>query len=269
MNETRWTPAPHAEAVIEAASAMALFAASSPGLSGRPAARREMLRLYVLSLVTQGTLPKKGVTRFVSEGALAAPPQTKLEHEHVFTRAHLATLIEANPNERAIRWIMKNLAVAATVTAAEHLLLSRLPERLTGWDRYAAAGVRVVDLATDEAIATNPTLPDWLIQEGDGRTAARLPHDALAQLLQHDAFQALTDPEVVDIGGTQDWPLRRAEAFHVVEAVAHHAGHGFPSREAAADALFAGAGGFGIRQWLQELVLDLLSPSPPRIVVRD
>lgn len=260
MSETRWILPPHAEAVVEAASAMALFAATSPGLAGRPTARREMLRLYVLSLITQGTLPKKGVTRFVSEGAQAAPPGTQLEHEHVFTRAHLATLIEANPNERAIRWIIENLAVAATVTTAEHLLLTRLPKRLTGWDRYSEVGVRVVDLATGESIATNPTLPEWLIQEGDGRTAARLPHDALAQLLQHDAFQALTDPEVIDIDGAQDWPLRRAEAFHVVEAVAHHAGHGFPSRVAAADVLFAGAGGFGIRQWLQELVLDMLSP---------
>jgi hypothetical protein len=260
MNETRWVLAPHAEAVIEAASAMALFAATSPGLAGRPTARREMLRLYVLSLVTQGTLPKKGVTRFVSEGARAAEPKTKLEHEHVFTRAHLATLIEANPNERAIRWIMENLAVAATVTTAEHLLLSRLPKRLAGWERYAEAGVRVVDLATGRSMATNPTLPEWLVQGGDGRTVVRLPHDALARLLRHDGFKALTDPEVMDIDGAKDWHLRRSEAFHVVEAVAHHAGHGFPSRADAADALFAGAGGFGIRQWLQEIVLDMLSP---------
>lgn len=261
MNSTQWAPAPHAEAVVEAASAMALFAATSPGLAARPAARREMLRLYVLSLITQGTLPKQGMTRFVSTGAQEAKPGTKHEHEHVFTRAHLATLIEANPNERAIRWIMENLAVAATVTKAEHTLLSRIPKHRTGWDRYADAGVQVIDLTTGAAIATNPSLPEWLIQQGDGRTAVRLPHDALAQLLRHEAFQALTDPVVVDIDGTRDWPLRRSEAFEVIEAVAHHAGHGFPSHEAAADALFAGASGFGIRQWLQQIVLDMLSPS--------
>lgn len=261
MSSAPWTPAPHADAVVEAATAMALFAATSPGLDGRPAARREMLRLYVLSLITQGTLPKQGMTRFVSTGAQSASSGTKVEHEHVFTRAHLATLIEANPNERAIRWIMENLAVAAAVTKTEHDLLSRVPKHLTGWDRYADAGVEVIDRTTGKSVTANPDLPHWLIQEGDGRTALRLPSDALARLLRHEAFGALTDPEVVDIDGAKDWPLRRAEAFEVIEAVSRHAGHGFPSREAAADALFANAGGFGIRDWLQRLVLDMLTPT--------
>ncbi|GAB3865451.1 hypothetical protein GCM10028801_35960 [Nocardioides maradonensis] len=258
MTSTPWSRAPHADAVIEAATAMALFAATSPGLDARPTARRELLRLYVLSLVTQGTLPKQGATRFVSVGAQKAAAGVPVEHEHVFTRAHLATLIEANPNQRAIRWIMENLAVAATVTKAEHELLSRVPKHLTGWDRYAEAGVEVIDLTTGESVTSNPELPDWLIREGDGRTAVRLPSDALGRLLRHEGFGALTDPEVVDIEGAKDWPLRRAEAFDVIEAVSHYAGQGFPSREAAEDALFANAGGFGIRQWLRDLVLDML-----------
>lgn len=260
MSTTPWAPAPHAEAVIEAATAMALFAVTSPSLDARPTARREMLRLYVLSLITQGTLPKQGMTQFVSAGAREASTGTQLEHEHVFTRAHLATLIEANPNERAIRWIMENLAVAATVTKAEHTLLSRVPKDVTGWDRYAAAGVQVIDLTTGMPAASKPSLPDWLIQQGDGRTAVRLPADALSRLLRHEGFQFLTDPEVVNIDGAQDWPLRRAEAFEVIEAVAHHAGHGFPSREVAVEALFAAASGFGIRQWIQQIVLDMLAP---------
>src|SRR4051812_9465523 len=61
-----WEPADHADDVLGAAVALATFAASSPALDARPTVRREVLRMYVLSLVTQGTLPRKGKTRYVS-----------------------------------------------------------------------------------------------------------------------------------------------------------------------------------------------------------
>lgn len=254
-----WEPAAHAEQVIDAATALATFVATSPGLDPRPGVRAEVLRLYVMMLVTQGTLPTKDATRYVSAGARSAPSGERFEHEHVYTRKQLTDLILANPNPEAIRWVLSNLAVAATVTATEHRALTGIPKTVHGWDRYVAAGIEVTDLKTGQPVAGGPSIPEWIIQPGDGREALTMPSDPLARVLASEDFKALLDPEVEMIEGFPDWPTRRAEAFEVIKTVSHGAGAGFSSREAARESLFAQqANGFGIRPWLQDLVLDML-----------
>lgn len=255
-----WHRASHADDVIEAATALGVFAATSPGLDARPGVRREMLRLYTLNLVTQGTLPRKGDTRYVSTGVRDAPAGELLEHEHVYTRTHLADLVLANPNSVAIRWILDNLAVAATVTKAEHQELTRVPNTIHGWARYEAAGVRVIDLVTGNEGFSHTPVPNWIITPADGRRALRFPHDAVSRILGSEHIGALLDPELHDIDGARDWPTRRAEAFEVIETLSRAAGQGFPSREAAREALFPQVNGFGVRLWLQDVVLDLLRP---------
>jgi hypothetical protein len=256
-----WTPGEYADDVLKSAVALATFAAASPTLDARPAVRREVLRMYVLPLVTQGTLPGKGQTRYVSAGA-AGRSDERLEHEHVYTRSYLADLILANPRQDAVQWILTNLAIAATVTRTEHTRLTRVPKSVQGWDRYRVAGVPVTDLATGLPVTENPLIPDWIRHPGQPAPSnhVALPADALDQLLATSAFRDLLDPEVTDLPGARDWPTRRAEAFECISIVAHAAGHRFESAAAARQELFAHAvgGGFGIRDWLQDAVEGLL-----------
>ena len=67
-------------------------------------------------------------------------------------------------HEDAVRWILTNLALAATVTSAEHIQLTRLPKTIQGWGRYAAAGIPVTDLATDLPVSDTLQIPDWIAQ---------------------------------------------------------------------------------------------------------
>ena len=259
-----WAPAERAGDVLEAAVALATFAAASPALEARPAVRREVLRMYVLSLVTQGTLPGKGETRYVSVGAASATRDDRLEHEHVYTRSYLADLILQNPREDAVRWILTNLAVAATVTRTEHTRLSRVPKSVQGWDRYTAAGVAVTDLVTGRPVSENLQIPDWIRLPGQRAATSRvaLPADAVDRLLATVELRDLLDPELTDLPGVDDWPIRRAEAFECIRIVSRAAGHQFDSAAAAKEQLFAHAdgGGFGIRDWLQDAVQGLLVP---------
>jgi hypothetical protein len=66
----------------------------------------------------------------------------KVQHEHVFTRKDLTDLIIAEP-DRA-REILRD-AIGCVVTVDEHRRLSRVDRAIRGWDRYAAAGIEVVD----------------------------------------------------------------------------------------------------------------------------
>lgn len=258
-----WSAAEHAEDVIDAAVALASFAAGSPALDARPAVRREVLRMYVLSLVTQGTLPGKGNTRYVSAGSTSATRDEKLEHEHVYTRSFLADLILANPHPDAVRWILTNLAVAATVTRTEHTALTRVPKAVQGWARYVEAGVPVTDLVTGLPASEDLRIPDWICLPGHRDTdRVAFPIDAVDQLLATAELHDLLDPELTNLPGARDWPMRRAEAFECIGAVSRAAGRSFASRAVAKDHLFAHAsgGGFGIRDWLQDAVLRLLVP---------
>jgi hypothetical protein len=87
----------------------------------------------------------KYTTRYRSRAALDAPKGAKLQHEHVTTRKHLVNSILQHP-ERAREIAAR--AVGCVITKEEHQRLTRITREqphLTGWQRYEAAGIEVVD----------------------------------------------------------------------------------------------------------------------------
>jgi hypothetical protein len=104
----------------------------------------------VLWLVTTGTAASKYATRFRSQAALATPDVRELRHEHVYTRRSLVAQMLADPD--SIEDVIRNKAVACTVTKAEHDLLTPFDRTHEGWARYLAAGVVVLDMATGEPV---------------------------------------------------------------------------------------------------------------------
>jgi hypothetical protein len=151
-----WTEPPHAAAVRQGGIALTKFALQSPELDVRPEIRTEMMRLYVLPLVTHGTAGSKYETRFRSLGALHVTDAAELQHEHVFTRKWLIDTMQANPTDAVIEWIMTNLTIACTVTVDEHARLTKFDRTHQGWERYAAAGVEVFDMTTGEPVELEP-----------------------------------------------------------------------------------------------------------------
>lgn len=93
----------------------------------------------------------KYTTRYRSTGAMNAPKGTKLQHEHVHTRKHLVDEITIHP-ERARE--IASTAVGCVVTKEEHERLTRITREqphLSGWQRYAAAGITAVDTDSPQA----------------------------------------------------------------------------------------------------------------------
>ena len=116
---------------------------------------RELLSICLWK-ITEAEPDHKHRTRFRSEGSLRARARD-LRHEHVFERSKLVDALLSSP-EKADE--IADLAVACTVTKAEHEALAavcRANPTLTGWARYAAAGIRVYDVTTDsEHITSSP-----------------------------------------------------------------------------------------------------------------
>jgi len=85
-------------------------------------------------------------TRHRSRAALGITDKRHLNHEHVFPRKWLRERMLAEPDR--FQEIMA-MAVACLVTRNEHVRLTdvtRAHPELEGWNRYAAAGIEVVDL---------------------------------------------------------------------------------------------------------------------------
>lgn len=165
LDETRvdrWVAPARADAVRRDAIALARFAVSSPDL--REVTRKEVLSKYVLVLLTHGTANGKNGTRYRSKGALDVTDPATLEHEHVYPRKWLIEQMLESPS--AVEWVLTHFAIACTVTTDEHRLLARAdraaPE-LVGWERYHAAGVEVIDMATGvivpQSVGQRPPLP--------------------------------------------------------------------------------------------------------------
>ena len=91
--------------------------------------------------------------------------------------------------------------------------------------------------------------------------AVQFPKDAVDQVLNLGSAHALLDPRV-EVDGTQDWLMRQAEFWNVIEIAREAAGRRFKSLEAARDELFAYApgGGFGIRNFVIDEMLELMQP---------
>ena len=154
-----WSASEHYDRVLRAATATAYFAVSSPDLEEIPAYRREILGnvMWFMTCAPSG----KYTTRYRTAAVVAADTPT-LRHEHVYTRK---TVIEELLGLRsedldevslrsAIQETLRTKAVGCTVTRDEHLLLTRHDKTQTGWRRYEAAGVTVLDMSTGEALDT-------------------------------------------------------------------------------------------------------------------
>jgi len=110
--------------------------------------RRELLSIAVWKF-TEADAGKWGL-RFRSEGVLSGNG-SGVQHEHVKPRKQLVDELLATgaPAE-----VFKT-AIACLVTREEHQRLSVVDPELLGWQRYAAAGIQVWDMA-----ATPPRLLD-------------------------------------------------------------------------------------------------------------
>ena len=106
-----------------------------------PQHKRELLSICVWKATE---VDGKFNTRFCTQGALEAGPETKLNHEHVIERKKLVDrMLVGEPVADVLK-----AAVACIVTVDEHRLLtdlSRTHPDLEGWERYEAAGIKVVD----------------------------------------------------------------------------------------------------------------------------
>lgn len=164
-NETsvnHWVAPAQADAARRDAITLAKFAVGSPDL--RDVTRKELLSRYVLILLTHGTANGKYGTRYRSKGALEVTDPATLEHEHVYPRKWLIEQMLDSPS--SVELVLTHFAIACTVTTAEHRLLARAeranPE-LAGWERYHAAGVEVIDMASGvivpQSVGQPPLLP--------------------------------------------------------------------------------------------------------------
>jgi hypothetical protein len=101
--------------------------------------------------LTEAASQGKYNTRFQSLAAQSALPHL-LRHEHVFQRSKLVNALLAQP-DRADEIL--DSAVACVVTVQEHEELDRVSRQspeLDGWDRYRAAMIAVIDLASGHAL---------------------------------------------------------------------------------------------------------------------
>src|SRR4051794_18592382 len=82
--------------------------------------------------------------RYVSRGVMEAPPEVKVNHEHVFPRKWLVPrLLDLEPHSPEFESFLDENGAACIVTLEEHGALGAA--RGTGWMRYVSAGVDVYD----------------------------------------------------------------------------------------------------------------------------
>lgn len=142
-----WRPHRESERRRQSAIQIARLALGADGLID---AHRDWLLSVAVWKYTEAD--GKYSTRYRSEGALVVSDSKLLAHEHVYTRKWLRERMLADPNR--YEQIMR-MAIACTVTRVEHLQITAAERRnpsLVGWSRYAAAGVRVFDMATGQSM---------------------------------------------------------------------------------------------------------------------
>lgn len=151
-----WSATEHYERVLRVATATAYFAVTSPELDEIPDYRREILGnvLWFMTCAPSG----KYTTRYRTAAVVATESPT-LRHEHVYTRKTMIHELLSLPSEdldalglrQAIQDALRRKAVGCTVTLEEHRLLSRYDKSHVGWERYEAAGIRVLDMNSGDA----------------------------------------------------------------------------------------------------------------------
>lgn len=141
-NPSMYERHPRAEERLRSAVLLVKALLQTPGLI--PEHRKKFVKLALWE-VTEAEGKAKYKTRFQSQKALSAGPETKLQHEHVYPRAKMSdALLAAKPED--IDEILKN-AVGCTVTEEEHDRLGGF-KHCDGWERYRKAGIVVIDTET-------------------------------------------------------------------------------------------------------------------------
>lgn len=91
-------------------------------------------------------------TRYRSEDSFAS--KNELRHEHVIPRAQLWFVVTRKTMSVSDAFVA---CEACVVTKVEHLRLHAVEEAY-GWERYAKAGIRVIDCSSGEEIPTSRLL---------------------------------------------------------------------------------------------------------------
>jgi hypothetical protein len=81
-----------------------------------------------------------------------------IEHDHVWTKRALSSVLLSDMDERFKREVLRKLAVGCIVVASEHRAITEVDrdsdtEHLTGWERYEEAGIEVVDVRTNTVVS--------------------------------------------------------------------------------------------------------------------
>jgi hypothetical protein len=125
---------------------VAIKAILSPDLDLDPKHRYEFLGL-ALGKLTEAEGTSKYKTRFQSEQARAQ--RKNLRHDHVFRKKMMIESMIQNRDE--VDRIAAR-AVGCTITKEEHGDLDKIDREfaIDGWDRYARAGIVVLDMETGQ-----------------------------------------------------------------------------------------------------------------------
>jgi hypothetical protein len=159
---------------LRSAVSLARFALTAPELTDTH--RRRLLR-EACWYVTEGGGKYK--TRFRTAGVLGLEADgedrqfwKRLRHEHVVTRKLLVTRMLNGEDPAGVL----GDAVACIVTIEEHDRLTQFDNTHGGWDRYMAAGVDVVDMATGEPFISGGAFVAGASQDVDGRCDSAVTH---------------------------------------------------------------------------------------------
>ena len=113
-----------------------------------PAHRRELLSIAVWKY-TEARAGKTGL-RYRTPAAMDSSQPSKVQHEHVRPRKEIVDDLLDGGAELVP--LVLSTAVSCLVTVEEHARLNSVDTRLSGWDRYAAADLTVVDHASGELL---------------------------------------------------------------------------------------------------------------------
>jgi hypothetical protein len=140
-SELPWKFRPDKLATARWASAVELIRAIAGASLVSEKHRKKLLRIAIYELTeVHGKWNLRFKTRD-SEGR----SRSKVCHEHVIGRKALAEEMLKHPNR--VAGIAKK-AIACLVTRQEHRKLHKTGSNRTGWDRYKAAGIVVIDTKT-------------------------------------------------------------------------------------------------------------------------
>ncbi len=166
-----WSDDPDEPARLESSVALVTFALTNERV--HPSQRKRLLNEAIWFVTERGSVSRKYLLRYRTPAALHIQASMKpsaatklLHHEHVQPRKILVQqLLQPGADVAALL----AGAVACVVTREEHKLLNAHADKI-GWARYAAAGLTVVDLASQQpldVVGPSPAGSAWFARGED------------------------------------------------------------------------------------------------------